>query len=1121
MNDRNSASKFSPVIPVVSLGNIKINPSRIESIAKKLKSKERPQHVKTTEASPIHQNCSPQRVSRCNSNSMSLPKIQLFTGKSCATPKKKTNKQRELVTTKTKEELRANKPSHVSGKHSIKKTVELTKSPKVVVVERQSSKSGCEKSIKGKIFGGSDLPIATDDTSSDFKITHVYDHYVPRMDDTSKLQKHDTVSSSGNSISTTQSDKSKSQSDFIIFSRSDKESSIGTENFIKSSTSSVLSTQSHQSQISADPKSQQPKTLSVKEQLTPPAVHAPSTESNGKSTPINHDVSTWKDRYDFSTESDILSGVQFDDVISPLPSEDILSQDDVAVALNGTGLLGEELCDAPDSETVTEHDFDASVLLVDTEDESLSLKVYEPELLTSEKIFSASTKVFEAETKAEKNCKNKFIKKDVINENIGSIPKSLTVNRGKTSLPSTVVYIPDENEGDHEAELPKSRESFIASTKPFDAEREVKKDCNNKFRKKNPMKDNITNISKSFTVSSGKTSLTSTVVHISDENEGDHEAELPKSRESFIASTKPFEAERKVKKDDNNKFRKKNVMKDNITNIPKSFTVCSETSLTSTVVHIPDEKESDSFSSSSQKNVILSKKKLKQQKIRALERKLARMEQGINRFASVELTFNDMEKEDSAYLLEAKLKEDFVQTWRKYCRLIGDDPDAHISVKKKVRVKSSPIPELNRAVEKFINRRDIFPNIFEVKQVCLEANDQCDLNLKLCDLHKFAVDIFSEVGAKLQKNRQKDFRKTWGNPLTDCVKIEDDPAEFDHSLKRQLKQNRKIAKAQSNKVFEEFARLQYEQESNSREDEELSENEDEDFEESLIKTLHQKQLIENKHAKQEFLQKTKGKFEKKSKSKQTVIITLSSTKSENKEIDVKIKTPTVNIKTPSSSNKIALSPIKSPVRLKSPRIVISPIPFENGVYSPRKSQQQSSAINQGQNHEKIDESSNASISNVKGKTRELNSSQETEIYRKRKHVSISEKMDYKKLKIDHKKTQKINKAILGLTKTSNYDSAKYSSPLNKFKKSRPSIKFSPHSTMTSGRAALPASPALPAVVCTHHAKSHSNENVLKGRQFVNGSLQRNESIDVSCQLRKNVVHNSKAAEVIMISDDED
>ena len=1049
MNEHNSASTFYPVVPVVSLGNIKVNASRIESIAKKLKSKERPQNVNISEAGPIYQTCFPQRVSKCNGNSISLSKIQLFTGKNCAAPNKKNKKQEEFVTTKAKEELRANKPSHLSGKRSFEKTVELDKSRKAVIVERQSSKSGCKKSKKGKIFGGSDLPIAIDDTSADFKITHIYDHYVPRINDTSKMEKHDIASSTGNSISMTQRDRPKSQSDFMTLSRSDKQSAIVTENSTKSSTSSVSSPQSQH--VLSDPKSQ-PKTFLVKKQLTPPTVHAPSAESSGRSTPVNHDISTWKDQYDFSTEPDILSGVQFD-AINPLPSEDILSQDDVAVALNGTGLLGEELRDAPDNETVTEHDFDESVLLVDTEGESLNLKVHEPKLLTPEKSFSTSTKVHEAETKVEKNCNDKYTKKDMMNENISNISKSLTVNSGKTSLPSTVVYIPDDKERDHEAESPKSRESFIGSTKLFDDERKVKNNYNNKFKKKNVMNDNITNISRSFTVSSGKTSVTSTDVHI------------------------------------------------------------------------PYEKESDSFSSSSQKNVLLSKKKLKQQKIRALERKLERMEQGINRFASVELTFNDMEKEDSAYLLEAKLKEDFVQTWRKYCRLIGDDPDAHISVKKKVKVKSSPIPELNRAVEKYINRRDIFPNIFEVKQVCLEANDQYDLNLKLCDLHKFAVDIFSEVGAKLQKNRQKDFRKTWGNPLTDCVKIEDDPAEFDHSLKRQLKQNRKIAKAQSNKVFEEFARLQYEQESNCREDEELSENEDEDFEESLIKTLHQKQLIENRHAKQEFLQKAKGKVEKKSKSKQTVIITLSSTKSENKEIDVKIKTPTVKIKTPSSPNKIALSPIKSPVRLKSPRIVISPIPFENGVYSPKKQQQQSSAIKQGQNHEKIDKSSNASISNIKGKAREQSSSsQETEIYRKRKHISINEKMDYKKLKIDHKKTQKISKAVLGLTKTSNYDSAKYSSPLNVFKKSKSSMNCSTHSTMTSGKAydnsLYIAPPTLPTVKLTHHAKSHLNENVLKGRQFVNASLQCKESRDVTCQLKKNVEHNSKADEVIMISDED-
>lgn len=133
-------------------------------------------------------------------------------------------------------------------------------------------------------------------------------------------------------------------------------------------------------------------------------------------------------------------------------------------------------------------------------------------------------------------------------------------------------------------------------------------------------------------------------------------------------------------------------------------------------------------------------------------------------------------------------------------------------------------------------------------------------------------------------------------------------------------------------------------------------------------------------------------------------------------------------------------------------------------------------------------------------------------------------MDYKKLKIDHKKTQKIGKAILGLTKTSNYDSAKYSSPLNVFKKSRPSINCSLHSTMTSDRAydksLYTASSTLPPVVQTY-AKSHSNKNEFKDQQFVNGSLQSNGGTDIAWQLKENVVQNSKDAEVIMISDDED
>jgi len=311
----------------------------------------------------------------------------------------------------------------------------------------------------------------------------------------------------------------------------------------------------------------------------------------------------------------------------------------------------------------------------------------------------------------------------------------------------------------------------------------------------------------------------------------------------------------------------------------------------------------------------LSKKALKKRKIRVLESKLEKLEKQINRLSEVELTFHDMESEESAYLNESKLKENFLKTWRRYCNLIGENADEHISTRKRVRVTSSPFPELNRAVDKYVNRADVFPNLFEIKQVCMEANNKYDLKIKLCDLHHCSVDLFCEVGQKLQKNREKVFRQTSGNVMTDRVKIEDDPAINDLDLKKQLKQNRKIGKKRTDQVFSDFVRLQYEQETSAgpTNGDNQSQSDDEENDTETLQKLHRTQMIENKKVKREYLKNTLAKDAKKSKgeNKTVISVTLSGGSQELKnKINVSI-----------DGNNIV-----SKEAMKYPRIVISPIP---------------------------------------------------------------------------------------------------------------------------------------------------------------------------------------------------
>ena len=253
------------------------------------------------------------------------------------------------------------------------------------------------------------------------------------------------------------------------------------------------------------------------------------------------------------------------------------------------------------------------------------------------------------------------------------------------------------------------------------------------------------------------------------------------------------------------------------------------------------------------------KKISKKIKIKMMEKKLELLEKKINKFAEQEVSLFDMDKEESAYIQEAKLKEEFIKNWRKYCKMVGDDPDEYVSVRKKIKVRSAPFPEINREVERYINRNGSFPNVFDIKSVCIQANNKHSLEIKEVDLQNIAVDVFTEVGQKLQKTREKDLRATSGNALTDLALKTPDPALEDQDLKMKLKRNKKIAKKKTEDVFNDYVRQQYEQmRPCGGDNQESSDDGNDDDDANDMETLRRKNLIENKKVKQKLIKDKTG-----------------------------------------------------------------------------------------------------------------------------------------------------------------------------------------------------------------------------------------------------------------------
>ena len=330
----------------------------------------------------------------------------------------------------------------------------------------------------------------------------------------------------------------------------------------------------------------------------------------------------------------------------------------------------------------------------------------------------------------------------------------------------------------------------------------------------------------------------------------------------------------------------------------------------SSVINTGNKKDIQSKKVATKKRLVnttdVSVRKVKKaMRIKMLESKLELMEKQINRYDEIEISLKDMISEESAYMQEARLKEKFMKTWRRYCTLIGEEGDQLIETRKKIKVSSSPFPEINRSVEKYVNRNGNFPNLFEVKQICTQANDKYDLSLKQHDIHNCAIDVFTEVGRKLQKNREREFKRNSGNLLTDKVKIEDDPADVDPTLKRKLKHNRKLAKQRTDEVFQDFVRQQYEQSevaavaSNSDDD-------DSDEYDAMLEKLRKKDLIKNKKVKRSLINENviAPKKKKKRLDKTVISVTVSSSSQEHVEHRVRIDSTSPVPKAPVLKDKL-------------------------------------------------------------------------------------------------------------------------------------------------------------------------------------------------------------------------
>ncbi|NXG05145.1 DAXX protein, partial [Sakesphorus luctuosus] len=194
--------------------------------------------------------------------------------------------------------------------------------------------------------------------------------------------------------------------------------------------------------------------------------------------------------------------------------------------------------------------------------------------------------------------------------------------------------------------------------------------------------------------------------------------------------------------------------------------------------------------------------------IRYLENLLRVYAGEIRRLQERELDFQDLDSADSPYLQENRLKRRMMRIFRRLCQLKECSSLTGRVLEQRIRFRGTRYPEVNRRVERFINRPDVFPDYSDILREIRAASARHGLGLARRHMENMAQEVFREVGNRLQERRHLDLVYNFGSHLTDQYRPGSDPALADPVLAQRLRRNRRVALARLDGVIQHFCRRQ-------------------------------------------------------------------------------------------------------------------------------------------------------------------------------------------------------------------------------------------------------------------------------------------------------------------------
>ena len=182
-----------------------------------------------------------------------------------------------------------------------------------------------------------------------------------------------------------------------------------------------------------------------------------------------------------------------------------------------------------------------------------------------------------------------------------------------------------------------------------------------------------------------------------------------------------------------------------------------------------------------------------------LRKNLSRLEYDIRKYESAEMSLDDLNDVDNAYLRLEKCKAQAVKVYKKICEIEKTSQSLQREQFKALRFKSAAYEDLNAKVTELINRSIEPPDFNDVHSVVKVYNEQ---KLKFSNVQAVAEKIFSDIVKMFRKRRNKDYNDTFKNHLIDVDK-ELNEENLDE-LEEKLKKNKLLIQTEA-QVLEDYA----------------------------------------------------------------------------------------------------------------------------------------------------------------------------------------------------------------------------------------------------------------------------------------------------------------------------